>query len=195
MNGPEEVLREMSGIEKVLWVLERADFVRLARPLTVAGVEFEFEAAARGTGASHDLVVVATAALPPRRLLRLVSVLARTLDVAESRRPVTAIVLGSMSAPDKSDLERHARVLTLESAEPSIEEVERAAAVLMPLTLPALTITGGSPVEEVLKKLGAKATDEHLPFIDAATGGPERVKATLRAYIDAVVPDEEWRDD
>lgn len=185
----------MTGVETVLEVLEEADFLRLARPLTVAGVEFEFEAAARGTGASHDLVVVASSSMPARRLLRLVGVLARTLDMAQSPRPVTVIVLGPMAASDKSDLERSARVLILDTENPTAQQVARAAAVLLPMRLPSVMDTGGDPLGEVIAVLGPDATAEHMRFVDAAVGGPERVRTVLRDYVDAVVPVGEGDDD
>ena len=45
----------MADISDVLAVLESAGFGKLPKPLTVVGTEFDFEAAARGTGTSHDL--------------------------------------------------------------------------------------------------------------------------------------------
>ncbi|HZJ48386.1 MAG TPA: hypothetical protein VFD97_05050, partial [Acidimicrobiia bacterium] len=60
-----------SGVEVVLNVLETAGFERLPKPLVVAGTSFDFDAAARGTKVSHDLVVVAASEMAPRRLVRL----------------------------------------------------------------------------------------------------------------------------
>lgn len=185
----------MTGIETVLDVLQDGGFVRLPKPLTVAGVHFEFEAAARGTGASHDLVVIATASLSPRRLQRLVNVLARTLDLAGSKRPITVIVLGTMAATNKVELERHARVLTLKRAEPTVDEVQRAAAVLLPLSLPSVAHTGGDPLEEVVRALGTHTTKEHLDLVRTAVHGEERVKRALRDYVNHAVPGEESADD
>lgn len=67
-------------IEVVLGILEGSGFERLPRPLVVDGSTFDFDAAARGTGLSHDLVVVSSAATAPKRLLRLLSGLSRVLD-------------------------------------------------------------------------------------------------------------------
>ncbi len=180
----------MTGIETVLNVLQAADFVPLKKPLTVAGVEFQFAAAARGTGPSHDLVVVSTPALTPSRLLRLVDVLNRTLDSAESRRPVTVIVLGPLPPADKAELERNARVIAIADGNPTTQQVEDAAAVLIPLKLPEVSKTGRDPIEQVLDALGSRRTSEHLRLVQAATGGTPQVEDVLRQFIDSVFTEE-----
>ena len=47
-----------SGVETVLAILASEGFEPLPKPLVVDGAIFEFDAAATGTGVSHDLVVV-----------------------------------------------------------------------------------------------------------------------------------------
>nr|KOY49112.1 hypothetical protein ISGA_12370 [Gordonia sp. NB41Y] len=171
-------------------VLERGGYHRLQKPLTVAGMEFDFEAAARGTQRSHDLVVVTTGRLPGVRLQRLLAGLARSLDLAHSRRPVTVVVVGDLSASGRSELERHARVLHVGSTDPSEMEVERAIAVLLPLELPpVVTLEGNDPLEEVLTTLGpGQDTDEQVTLVRAAIGGADDVRAALRDYVnDGVV--------
>lgn len=173
-----------SGIETVLGVLETAGFVRLQKPLVVAGSTFDFDAAAKGTEVSHDLVVVAGTSASPRRLVRLLSGLSRTLDQVESRRPVSLILLGEpLDTSMLADLERHARVLSVDTANPEPEEVRRAVAVLMPLVLPTATSRGRDPLEEVAEFLGASLSSEHQAFIDAARVGPDEVRESLRDFI------------
>ena len=178
----------MNGIETVLSVLEGGGYRRLAKPLTVAGTQFEFEAAASGTATSKDLVIVATGELPSHRLRRLVAVLARSLDVAQSTRPVTLMVLGGLTAGDRAELERHARVLTLDDQDPTVEQARQAAAVLLPLDLPTVSVSGRDPIGEVVEALGRHLTDEHMSLVDAAVHGPARVEAALRAFVDAAIP-------
>lgn len=175
--------------ELVMTVLERGGYQRLPKPLIVTGMEFDFEAAARGTGRSHDLVLVATDRLPTLRLQRLIAGLARSLDLAQSRRPVTLVIVGELSAGDRSELDRHARVLHIESADPSEEEVERAIAVLLPLDLPAAVLMHGSdPVNEVLATLGlGPDTSERITLVRAAIEGPNEVREALRTYVNAGV--------
>lgn len=100
-----------TSIESVLQVLVDAGFERLPKPLVVAGSTFDFDAAVKGTGVSHDLVVLATSITPPRHLVRLVSALSRTLDQVDSRRPVSLVLLGdAIDAEIRASLEQHSRV-------------------------------------------------------------------------------------
>lgn len=174
-----------SGVETVLGVPEIIGFERLPKPLVVAGSTFEFDAAARGTGVSHDLVVVAINPKDPRRLVRLLSGLSRTLDQAESRRPVSLVLLGDrLDGSTAADLGRHARVLTVENGDPEPDQVRRAVAVLMPLTLPSATSRGQDPLSEVAETLGSALSDEHRTLLEAAKVGPDEVRDTLRRYIE-----------
>lgn len=173
------------GVETVLDVLETVGFERLPKPLVVAGSTFDFDAAARGTGVSHDLVVVATNLQEPRRLVRLLSGLSRTLDQAESRRPVSLVLLGEqLDGSTTADLERHARVLTIESGDPAPDQVLQAVAVLVPLALPSATSRGRDPLTEVAATLGSALSQEHRVLLDAAKVGPEEVRDTLRRYVE-----------
>lgn len=180
-----------TSIESVLRVLEDADFERLPKPLVVAGSSFDFDAAMKGTGASHDLVVLATASTPARHLVRLLSALSRTLDQVESRRPVSLVLLGdAVDAPTITSLEQHARVLTVDIGAPDPSEIRRAIAVLLPLELPTGQSAGRPPLAVVAEKLGDAASDEHMKFIEAAQVGPEAVRDWLRRYIDAAATGE-----
>lgn len=174
----------MDSIQEVLAVLSRAGFERLPKPLTVVGAEFDFEAAARGTQTSHDLVLIATDQIPTRRLHRLVAGLARSLDLAASRRPVSLVILGGVSPSDRIALERFARILPIASISPDVSEIEKAISVLLPLELPnADLMHGRDPINEVMAALGvSNATGDHIRLIEAAGGGPEVVREVLRQY-------------
>jgi hypothetical protein len=174
----------MTSVQEVLAVLERAGFERLPKPLTVVGTEFDFEAAARGRHTSHDLVLVATDQVPRKRLLRLTAGLARSLDLAASRRPISLILLGGVSASDRLELERYARVLPIASTAPGFAEIEKAVAVLLPLKLPNADLVHGSdPLNEVMAALGPlKATPEHIALIRVAADGPDAVREAFREF-------------
>jgi hypothetical protein len=181
-----------SGIDTVLGVLQAAGFEQLPKPLIVADSAFDFDAAVMGTGVSHDLVVVASVDGPPRRLVRLLSGLSRTLDQVGSRRPVTLILLGeSLDGIAVADLGRHARVIPIESPNPPVEEVRQAVAVLVPLALPSATVRGRDPLAQVAEVLGPPLSEEQQAFLDAARVGPDEVKATLRKYIDVATQGED----
>lgn len=172
-------------VEDVLDVLQTAGYERLPRPLVVAGTTFDFEAAARGTGVSHDLVVVATSATAPNRLLRLLSALSRMLDQVASSRPVTLILVGE--TPDEltvADLEQHARILVVASTEATHEEVREAVAILLPLELPSHPAAATSPLAAVADILGPPVPAEQQAFLEAAVLGADAVRDALRRYID-----------
>lgn len=172
-----------ASVQDVMAVLERAGFERLPKPLSVAGTEFDFEAAARGTHPSHDLVLVATDQVQRPRLQRLVAGLARTLDLAESRRPMSLVLIGEVSSNDRTELERYARVLLIDNDTPDVVEIERAVAILLPLKLPTDELMhGGDPINEVMAALGPQATSEHITFVKAADDGPEGVREALRKF-------------
>jgi len=172
-----------TSIREVMAVLEEADFVRLPRPLTVAGTEFDFEAAALGTEPSHDLVLIATDDVSPARLQRLVAGLARSLDLKASRRPVSLVLVGEFAPADRIELERYARVLPIDTSKPDRAQIERAVAVLLPLSLPTDKLVHGSdPINEVLGALGPRTTREHLALVKAAIDGPEAVREALRQF-------------
>lgn len=176
-----------SGVHLVLKELKAVGFAELEMPLRLAGLEFEFEAAAVGTGVSHDLVLVATEAFELPRLVRLIEGLSRALDHLESSRPVTLIYIGEPPSLASQDLlERNARLLLIRTNKPDEAQVRQAIAVLMPLALPAEQGNGKEPIGEVLKALGSSATVEHLSLIQAAQGGPEEVRNALKDYIDDV---------
>lgn len=174
----------MTSVQDVLAVLESAGFERLSKPLTVVGTEFDFEAAARGTNTSHDLVLIATDQVPRPRLKRLVAGLARSLDLAASRRPVSLVLLGGVAGSDRIELERYARILPIESSSPDTAEIEEAVAVLLPLKLPNADLVHGSdPVNEVMAVLGPlTTTSDHIALVKAAADGTDAVRETLRRY-------------
>lgn len=174
----------MTSVQEVLSVLENAGFKRLPKPLTVAGTEFDFDAAARGTGNSHDLVLVATGQVPRRRLQRLVAGLARSLDVAASRRPMSLVIIGGVAASDRNELERYVRVLPIASTAPDVAEIEEVVAVLLPLKLPSPDLVhGGDPTNEVMAALGpSKTTPDHMALIEAAADGSDAVREALRRF-------------
>jgi hypothetical protein len=184
----------MAAVQDVVNILEEAGFEPLPKPLTVAGAEFDFEAAARGTHHSHDLVLVATDQIPPLRLQRLVAGLARSLDLAASRRPMSLVLIGEVTAADRNKLERCARVLHIDSTEPDVAEIEAAVAVLLPLNLPTVELVHGSdPVNEVISALGPlRTTSDHIALMRPAADGPEAVREALRRYANEGAG---WADD
>jgi hypothetical protein len=181
-----------ASVQDVMAVLESAAFERLPKPLSVAGTEFDFEAAALGTRPSNDLVVVATNEFPRQRLQRLVAGLARSLDLAASRRPVSLVLIGNVAANDRGELERYARVLSVDTESADAGHIKQAVAVLLPLALPATELMhGGDPINEVMAVLGPSTTSEHIALVRAAIDGTDAVREALRDFANDGA---EWSD-
>lgn len=177
-----------SGVDAVLAQLELAGFERLPSPLVVAGATFDFDAAARGTVYSHDLVVVAVTPQAPARLVRLLSGLNLILDRVASRRPVTLVLLGNASnSSTHADLERNARVLTIDSDDPSVEEIREAIAILLPLDIPPTGRQGRNALAEVEAAVGREWSHEHGHLVEAAISGSGAVREAFQEYVDEAV--------
>lgn len=175
-----------SGVTTVMAVLVDDGYKAHKKPLVVAGSEFDFEAAAVGTGTSHDLVLVASEQFPQPQLRRLVTAVARSLDVVASKRPITLVFLGAMTAAEKANIERFARVLVVPAPDPTRSEVEAAIAVLLRLRLPTAALRGREPIDEVYRALGT-ATPEQERLLSAATGGADEVREVLRQFVNEAV--------
>ena len=108
-------------------------------PLTVSKVPYEFAAALTGGERSLDLVIVVDLVLMDKnepRLVQKLQSLSRALDLAESRRSVTAVLVGvAVSAETTEALGQVCRVLSV-GLPPSDQEEQYLSdwlAVLLPL--------------------------------------------------------------
>lgn len=174
----------MSGIETVMGVLEDHRFQRHPYPLEVAGTTFPFEGAAVGQRPLHDLVLVAGTKLPVARLVRMLTSVARRLDVHSSRRPITLVLVGPSAVPVIRELERVARVLRVPE-NPTREDVKDALAVLLPLDA-ALGVASReiNALDEVSKHV-AKWRPEWDAFLEAAQHGQAAVEDHLARYVNS----------
>lgn len=179
----------MSGVSTVMEVLEESGFAGRPRPLEVARTRFDFEAAAVGTKRSHDLIIVAAAEIEPSRLQRMVESVARGLDIGESKRPLTVVLIGPEAARARAGMEEIARVLIV-SADPTKAEVQEALAVLLPLRA---KLGGGDrgldPLDEVRAYLPTWNQDFDQ-FLLASHFGQAGVEEALSRYVnEGVMPD------
>lgn len=126
-------------VERVSEILEEAKYKRIAVPVTIGGIEFEFPALFVGTGVSQDLIVVVdTAFEKEERILQKIGGLARVLDVLQSRRPLTTIVVGRRPGAAIIDgMSRVSRVLPVGTASDPAN-LSNWLSVLLPLDLPEL---------------------------------------------------------
>lgn len=178
-------------VERVVAILAAENFRPAQHPLVVASVPFEFAAALVGVGRAPDLIVVIDTVAEPveLRIRQKIDSLARALDVAGSRRPVTAVLVGPKpSDPTIEALSRVCRVLPVgtPTGDKADELLRDWLAVLLPLPLPA----PGKAISEAKTELAAKLPaelDERLrkSLLSAAEQGPEAVKHALKKSIEA----------
>lgn len=146
-------------VERVVAILKEAGYRELSLPLTVASVPFDFAAALVGTGKTPDLIVVIdTVQDSDARARQKIDSLGRALDVAGSRRPVTAVVAGPR--PPELTLEAMGRVCrVLPVGTPTGTDADRLLqewlAVLLPLQLPNASKALADTVGELADHLPA----------------------------------------
>jgi hypothetical protein len=87
----------MTLMKRIEGILSGAGYRTLSRPFTVGGLPFEFDIAFAASAKGHDIVIVIdlTADTSERAIVQRVQALARALDLAQSRRPLTAVLVGA----------------------------------------------------------------------------------------------------
>jgi len=186
--------------------LHAANYTELATPLRVAGVEFPFTAAMRGSdGRALDLLLVLDTTTgdfgdkDATRIRQRIEALSRALDVTGSRYVVTAILVGATLAGGIDALAETCRVLQVDgipldaSGKPDGEiaatQLDDQIRVLLPLTLPlAVTLvegSGGTAMEQLAKALGEDVDAFVLEtLIAAAADGEDEVITAVGSLID-----------
>jgi hypothetical protein len=169
-------------VERVTKLLDEAGYERLAQPIQVAGIPFEFAAVLSGRS-SLDLVVVIDTVLDVdvADINRRVEGLSRALDLVESRRPLTIIVVGPTLTPAMQvALTRVARVLVA-GVPGSEDDLRKAIAVLLPLELQSVVEMPESWRSAREKLLAAHPDAADL--LEAAKTGPEEVAEAVRQHL------------
>ncbi len=173
----------MTSLDDVLDVLAAAGFHRLDTPLMIGGSAFDFDAALVATGHAQDLVIVAGGATEHLRAAEMLSGMNRALDMLESRRSVTLVLLGD--PPSREILRRiqdSTRLLVVRDTE-SAEEIRDSLAVLLPLSLPEASSSSAAPLDGLTERLGATDPDVE-GILDAASSGTEAVREAMRGFIE-----------
>ena len=134
-----------------------------------------------GTAKSMDLVLVFDTAFQPiLKIQQTVAAIARALDVARSRRPLTTILTGyRMEARSIESIARVSRVLWATDS----QKDEEALAVLLPLKLPAIS-EEAPDVAEVLQGLKSEG-QAAAEFVSLAREGEGSVQAHLIKLIES----------
>lgn len=180
----------MSGtpVDRIAEILKDAGYVALPTPLEIRGLRFEIQSAFVGASPSPDLIIVAdTAFEDEKRILRKLEGIARALDLAGSRRPLTAILAGPRpTSPVIGAMVRVCRVLPVGPTGGTDFETRLInwLAVLLPLVLPAPDQGVADPFAELAGHLDGLDADV-VDLIDVATEGKDPVRDQLIELVAA----------
>ena len=175
-------------VERIVAILKEAGYRELSLPLTIASVPFDFAAALVGTGKAADLIVVVdTVQDSESRTRQKIAGLGRALDVAGSRRPLTAVLAGPRPLdPTLDAIAGNCRVLPVgtPTGADADQLLREWLAVLLPLRLPHL----GEAVADTTRELAM-----HIPrnlesalqtsILEAAPNGTAAVREALRHLV------------
>lgn len=193
-----------------------ANYGDLSTPFKVAGVEFAFTGAMRGSdGRSLDLVLLidtTTGDFGDRdggRVRQRVEALSRALDVTGSRYVVTVILAGAVLAEGIEALSETCRVLQVESIalddegkpadETAVRQLDDRIRVLLPLTLPVplaeIQDGGGTSIEQLIRALPAGMSMTLVDaVITASSAGEQAVTDAVALMINGAFQPEVGED-
>lgn len=173
-------------------MLLEAGYRSVSTPLVIGGLKFDFSAALVGIEPSPDLILIAdTAFEQEERLVSKLEGVARSLDVARSKRPLTVVIAGPR--PSSANLEAMSRVCRVLPTGTVLDKdtegsLQNWLAVLLPLRLPEAHAPIADALEQ-LSKLGAGLDQEVADLVNPAKQGTRAVQMQLHKIIDAAVAD------
>lgn len=185
-------MNDITPVGRITTLLRDAGYRLVSAPLIIGGLKFDFPAALVGTETSPDLILIAdTVFEQEERLVAKLEGVARALDVARSKRPLTVVVAGPRPTPTNLEaMSRVCRVLPTGTVldKEAEDSLRNWLAVLLPLRLPAAH-TPIADTFELLSKLGAGLDQEVANLVVTAKQGGQAVQAHLHQIIDAAVDD------
>jgi hypothetical protein len=161
------------SIEEIVSVLLDAGYKRLEVPLTLAGLRFDVAAVLVGTGRLSDLVIVEdTVVSSAKNIQTRIETIARAMDALESKRPITAIVIGPRPLDSVlTAISRVARILPVGSTSLHDQKdlLHSWLSVLLPLQLPS---TGGE-LADPLSELSGQVEASNGVISELLASAPE----------------------
>jgi hypothetical protein len=176
-------------IQRVQEILVEAGLRPMALPVSVDGTPFEFAAVLTAKDTLDLVVLIDTVdEAPEDRARREVIGLARALDLAGSRRPLTIVLVGPRwSEVTERAMSRVGRVLVCEVVlgdKNRETALRQALAVLLPLKLDPVPDEPGDLWTNVLTRLTSTIEEAALEeILAAATRGAADVEVTLLRYL------------
>jgi hypothetical protein len=177
-----------SRLNRIVSLLEKSGYRVLDSPLAVGSARFDFAVALVGTEHRPDLIVVIDSVEETEiRIRQKLEALSRALDLAGSRRPLTAILVGPRpSQPTLEAIARVCRVLPVGtvSGSDANQTIHDWLAVLLPIELPSATGSLADSLSELARHapevIGQPLASE---LISAANSGADAVRDLLRTWI------------
>lgn len=192
---PENRERALRELDRVLGA---AGYRPLVAPLTIGGVPFDVTRAYAAGAGFLDLVIVVDATEGSSKQFQrgywLIERIARALDQAESRRPLTVVVLHDEAAArvNTEDFLKLGRVLLL--TDPARVEVELAP--MLPIVLEPSAEAFADPLEDLLKRhSGGQDGSSKAALIEAAKVSAESVESRLLGWIEGAFAEKGATDD
>ncbi|RYD84778.1 MAG: hypothetical protein EOP84_04565 [Verrucomicrobiaceae bacterium] len=179
-----------SPVEQVVSYLTALGHHLLPEPLVISGLKFAFPAVLSGPERSSDLVIVLDTAVetPNEALVRQVLAVARALDVARQKNPITTIVVGPRPERDHiAEMMSISRVLALGPlpvvAADAEKVLENWLAVLTPLPEIDFDERGADPLEELRARINDIREDVQS-VLEEAEGGARAVTRKMNWLIE-----------
>jgi hypothetical protein len=175
------------NIDRVTRVLEGAGYHELEQPIIIGGIPFEAAAILAKDKWLELITVIDTVLDADAAALRArIEGLARALDLVESRRALTVILVGPR--PNQTldgELKQVARVLSVPAgAEAAESALTDALAVLLPLDLSSTGDEAVTSWPDVYEGLRAKYPAEEIkPIFSAVTRGEAQVRSALHETL------------
>lgn len=185
-------MNDITPVGRITSMLLEAGYRSVSTPLVIGGLKFDFPAVLVGTETSPDLILIAdTAFEEEERLVARLEGVARSLDVARSKRPLTVVIAGPR--PSSTNLELMSRVCRVLPTGILLDKdadglLRNWLAVLLPLRLPEAHASIADAVEQI-SKLGAGLDQEVAKLVVPAKNGTRAVQLQLHKIIDAAVSD------
>jgi hypothetical protein len=174
-------MTETAPVDRISALLVPAGYQRIKAPIKIGPLDFDVPAAFVGTTKSMDLVLVFDTAFQQMPAIQqTVVAIARALDIARSRRPLTTILAGYRAEARLTEpLARVSRILWATDPSKDVESL----AVLLPLRLPPIS-EEAPDVADVLASLKSESKTA-AEFVRLAEDGKGSVEAHLIELVEA----------
>jgi hypothetical protein len=180
----------VNTIDRIAAILKGANYKELAKPFAVSSLPFEFAAAFIGNERALDLIVVVDLFVEKdeARLVQKIQSLGRALDLAESRRSLTAVLVGTgLDIASLEAISRICRVLPVgtPSDDPSIDQyLHDWLAVLLPLPVIEGVAALADWRTELTSQVGdGSSTSVFGAIVEAAHQGSDSVEKVLASRV------------